>query len=274
VLSGLLAAWTLWFQGYIYSEPAGEIYWRAPAAGAALTAFVCLWVILDYRSIQDRDDEGRYQPLHNFSARETETFEYLWAPNADGRMESYVRQGNQGNQYVGKGGRKLPSRPAKIMVSHDPNGEKRTFEPERDVKGNFKVEKDQPLRYYDADNKSRYMEEGYLGVLTIFHFSWLVMNLLLNFGFLAVWFLCLWLLLRFQWSHALGLAVVFWLVMVLIIMPMILKPAESVRKERLPPKTTPTALRTGSLQRVAQGFPGRTGDAHLGFDAVTVGLPA
>jgi hypothetical protein len=67
------------------------------------------------------------------------------------------------------------------------------------------------------------------------------MNLLLNFGFLAVWFLCLWLLLRFQWSHALGLAVVFWLVMVLIIMPMILKPAESVRKERLPPKTTPTA---------------------------------
>ena len=238
VLSGLLAAWTLWFQGYIYSEPAGELYWRAPAAGTALTAFVCLWVLLDYRSIQDRADEGRYQPLHNFSARETETFEYLWAPNADGRMESYVRQSNQ---YVGKGGRKLPSRPTKILVSHDPNGEKRTFEPERDAKGNFKVEKDQPLRYCDADNKSRYMEEGYLGVITIFHVSWLVMNLLLNFGFLAVWFLCLWLLLRFQWSHALGLAVVFWLVMVLIIMPMILKPAESVRKERLPPKTTPTA---------------------------------
>jgi hypothetical protein len=82
------------------------------------------------------------------------------------------------------------------------------------------------------------------------------MNLLLNFGFLAVWFLCLWLLLRFQWSHALGLAVVFWLVMVLIIMPMILKPAESVRKERLPPKTTPTATSPSLVPfRVGLGHP-------------------
>ncbi len=55
-----------------------------------------------------------------------------------------------------------------------------------------------------------------------------------------MWFLSLWLLLRFQWPHALGLAVAFWLVM-LFILPMILTKAESVRKERLPPKTAHVA---------------------------------
>jgi hypothetical protein len=239
-LSLLLAAWTLFFQGYIYSEPVSAIYWRAPAAGTALTVFVVLWMILDYRSVQERGDEGRYQPLHNFSYRDTETYEHLWIIR-DGKKEQYDWRGNQ---YVNKSGRTLPERPTKVIASHKADGDEHVFEPKRDEKGNFKIEKDQPLRYYEKDNPSRYMEEGYLGRISITHFSWLVMNLLLNFGFLAVWFVSLWLLLRFQWSHALGLAVVFWLVMLLFIMPMILKKAEDVRKERLPPKTTPTARQT------------------------------
>jgi hypothetical protein len=248
VLTGLLAAWTLWFQGYIYSEPAGQIYWRAPAAGTALTAFVCLWVLLDYRSIQDRADEGRYQPLQSFSARETETYKHLWISSQDRKDEHYELRGNR---YLNASNREPRSRPLKIVAGNSSDGEKRVFEPEFDAKGNFKVEKDQPLRYYDKD-KSRYMDESAIGQITIFHFGWLAMNLLLNFGFLVVWFLSLWLLLRFQWSHALGLAVVFWLVALLMIMPMILKPAETLRKERLPPKTAATAF-----NRLASTSPAR-----------------
>jgi hypothetical protein len=48
------------------------------------------------------------------------------------------------------------------------------------------------------------------------------LNLFFNFGHLIVWFLGLWLLLRFQWGHALGFAVVAWLVMTLTILPMLL----------------------------------------------------
>ena len=33
---GFLFAWTLWFQAYIYTEPATQLWWRAPAAGTAL----------------------------------------------------------------------------------------------------------------------------------------------------------------------------------------------------------------------------------------------
>jgi hypothetical protein len=236
-LSLLLAAWTLFFQGYIYSEPVSAIYWRAPAAGTALTVFVILWMMLDYRSVQDRGDEGRYQPLHSFSYRESERYEHLWIIR-DGIKEHYEWRGNQ---YVNKSNRRLPERPRKIIASHKADGDEHDFEPKLDAKGNFQIEADQKLRYYEKDNPSRYMEEGYPGLISITHFGWLVMNLLLNFGFLAVWFVSLWLLLRFQWSHALGLAVVFWLVMLLFIMPMILKKTEEVRKERLPPKTTPTA---------------------------------
>jgi len=236
LLGLLLAAWTLFFQGYIYSEPVSAIYWRAPAAAAALTLFLCFWIVLDYRSIEKRDEEGRYQPLL-FSYKETETYQHLWIVNSDGKEEHYERRGNE---YVRKDGRRLPTPGNKIIASHEVNGDKHVFEAERDVKGNFKVEKNQTLRYYDKDNKSRYMDNSSIGQVSISHFSWLVMTLILHFGFLIVWFLSLWLLLRFQWAHALGLAVAFWLVM-LFILPMILTKAENVRKERLPPKTTQTA---------------------------------
>jgi hypothetical protein len=231
VLSLLLAAWTLFFQGYIYSEPVEAIYWRAPAAGAVLTLFLCLWIALDYGSVEKPTDEGRYRPLHEFSARETETYEKLTILNQDRRKELYTRRGD--NQYVNKSGRRLPERPLEIIAT-DKDGQEHVFKPKTDDKGNFKVEDNGRLRYYEEDNPKRYMEEDYPGQITIFHFGWLLMGLLLNFGFLLVWFLVLWLLLRFQWPHALGLAFVAWLIS-LFVLPMLLAQAEKVRKERLPP---------------------------------------
>jgi hypothetical protein len=225
VLSLLLAAWTIFFQGYIYSEPVEAIYWRAPAAGAALTLFLCIWVVCDYRSVHERAEEGRYRPLHEFSAHETETYEHIAIVNRDRKEEHFVRQGD--NKYRNKSGKEPPQRPLKIIANH-PDGEKHIFVP---------VEKDGRLRYYEEGNPSRYMEEAYIGQISSFRFGLLAATLLLNFGFLLVWFVCLWLLLRFQWAHALGLAFGFWLVS-LFILPMILTQAEKVRKERLPPATT------------------------------------
>ena len=42
----------------------------------------------------------------------------------------------------------------------------------------------------------------------------------------------LWLLLQFQWPHALGQAFVFWGIMILFVMPPVLTRAENVAKER------------------------------------------
>jgi hypothetical protein len=233
VLSLLLAAWTLFFQGYIYSEPVEAIYWRAPAAGAALTLFLALWIAVDYRSVENPSDEGRYRPLHELSVREMERYEKLTIPNQDGRKVPYTWQGGQ---YVYKG-RRMPSGPWQEIIATDKEGQEHVFKPKTDAKGTFVKDEDGRRRYYEEDNPKRYMDEDYPGVITIYHYSWLMMGLLLNFGFLVVWFLCFWLLLRFQWPHALGLAFVAWLIS-LFVLPMLLTQAEKVRKENLPPPAT------------------------------------
>jgi hypothetical protein len=229
----------MFFQGYIYSEPVEAIYWRAPAAGAALTLYLCIWIALDYRSVENPTDEGRYRPLHELSARETERYDKLTIPTQDRSRKVLFTW--QGKQYVNKSGQRLPERPLEIIAT-DKEGQEHVFKPKTDDKGNFVKEENGRLRYYEEGNPKRYMEEDYPGQITIYHFSWLVMGLFVNFGFLVVWFLCMWLLLRFQWSHALGLAFAAWLIS-LFVLPMLLTQAEKVRKENLPPPTTTAMIK-------------------------------
>ena len=49
VLAVLLTAWSMWFQGFLYTEPSPGLVWRAPAA-SAIMASVFLWVIVDYQT--------------------------------------------------------------------------------------------------------------------------------------------------------------------------------------------------------------------------------
>ena len=56
-------------------------------------------------------------------------------------------------------------------------------------------------------------------------------NLFLNLVHGIVWFLCLWLLLRFQWGHALGLAFVGWLVLTFFLPPLF-KRTEDLAKQK------------------------------------------
>ncbi|HMC63794.1 MAG TPA: hypothetical protein VKI65_02535, partial [Gemmataceae bacterium] len=59
----------------------------------------------------------------------------------------------------------------------------------------------------------------------------------------------LWLLLRFQWSHALGLAVVFWLVMTLLILPMLRTQMIKLAQQRATPTATAVPLAAPAAQR-------------------------
>lgn len=217
-LAVVLWAGSLWFQSAIYSEPAGQLYWRAPAVGFGLALFLGLWATADCRT------GGRVRPLHQTSLSETKHYnEFKAALTKNGPEETFKRVPNADSRLDyradGRGdGRRLPERPEKIIVQD--GGAAVAFEPERDAKGNFRTEQGQNLRY--VDKYGRVMLEGDLGEVSQFHWDWLFLNLFFNLGFLVLWFAGLWLLLRYQWAHALGLAVVFWAAMTLIPVPMIL----------------------------------------------------
>ncbi len=232
-LMGLLAAWTLFFQGYIYTEPTEGIVWRAPVAGTIVTLFIALWVFLDYRS------QGQYRALHEFSSQgDAVVFPELRIVNQEGKEEVYKLARNERGQQVYKlegrpDGRPLPGRPLKVIVKE--NDADVIFEPDRDAKGQFQAKLGQPLVY--RDSKKRTMAEGELGRLSEFRTGNFVLVLLLNFLHLVVWVLALWLILQYRFWHAFGLAVVAWLGLTLFLLPPTLTKAEEVAQPRTVIKT-------------------------------------
>ncbi|HZY89695.1 MAG TPA: hypothetical protein VFE78_33045 [Gemmataceae bacterium] len=243
-LGVLLAAWTLWFQGYIYSEPAPGVFWRAPAAAAALTVVVCLWVFIDYRA------PGRYRTLFEFSGQEEQRpYPELRIRTPEGRERAFLlRKDERGRpEYRDKDNRLLPDRPDKIIVVE--GGQQYVFLPERDAKGNFKVARGESLRYNEEGGQGRYMVEGQWGRVASYHFGWLVLDVFLNGLHFVVWWAVLWLLLRFQWSHALGLAFAFWGVMTLFVLPPLLTRAEEVARQRAETKAALAPLAPASGAR-------------------------
>ena len=79
----------------------------------------------------------------------------------------------------------------------------------------------QALRYKE-EGGDRFIVEDEMGKMFWYKRSSMVYNFLLNGLHLLLWFLALWLLLNFQWSHALGFAAVCWLVVTLALLPYLL----------------------------------------------------
>jgi hypothetical protein len=303
VLGGVLWGGTLFAQGALYSEPAGELYWRGPAAGAAVTLLLVAWTVADCAT------GGHVQVPPWVTLSESKEYPDLKAVTKEGKQEKkewyrYVRTAERGKREYRVGGRAdgapLPSRPEKVIIAElspkefkallgdpkvaapanlkadaslqeewfrkydadkdgylssdelkalwkapeiqadkeaakeDPEArfkqfdtdDDETFEPERDAKGNFKTELGQSLRYLDA--RGRVMQEDDFGRVSVYRWDWFAWTALFNVAHLAVWFVALWLLLRYQWTHALGGAVVLWLATSLIALPMLLGYAEQV----------------------------------------------
>lgn len=234
VLTLLLTAWTMYVQAYLYTEPTPGVEWRGPAAAGAVMAVVLLWVVFDYAA------PGRFRPLWEFSSSvDAKPFPELRVVNANGKEDVYkLRPGTRGEYRLGglSSGKQMPTRPLEIIVVED--SERSVFKAELDAKGNFKQrtttafghESKQPVRY--LDEKGRVMTEDSPGQLSSFRAGLFLGNVMLNAMLAAVLFVALWLLLRFQWPHALGQAAVLWLLLLLFVLPPILTRAEDVSRQR------------------------------------------
>lgn len=237
----LFWAGTLWFQAYLYSEPTRDLHWRAPAAAAALTLFLALWCFLTYRHM------GVGAGFLDFSARQDKTYSTFrsvveYKVKDQEKKEETVYELHKsgslggGSEYVVRN-----SRPLKRWRRTDPEGrlvttiivEEGAGESKKELKFRLKPPKDgkfaeNEVARYVEEGTGRVMTEDQIGSVTTQRTWLVVLYLLLNLFHLVIWFVCLWLLLRFQWLHALGLALFFWVSMTLGIVPLLLGRAERI----------------------------------------------
>jgi hypothetical protein len=238
---------SMFLQGYIYTEPSPQMWWAAPAAGAVLGVFFAGWCYAVARSADARPNDIPYDTFFNFSTHVymvKDPVTVIWAVKKNGEKVKYARFREDQNRYSYKDTSSV-QRPWRgtgvvaIELEHD--GEKYRFEEAKAESGSYQEfvnDKGWSMKVY---------ESGPTGQPRAFRAGHVFANLFFNFMHAALWFVCLWLLIRFQWSHALGLAICLWLLFSLAILPMMLDYAARVAVAR---QAAATTLRRAPLRRL------------------------
>jgi hypothetical protein len=213
--AAILWAGSAVIQGYWYSAAATGLWWRSAAAGGAVGVFLGLWCLIE------GNWPGRFDTLFKFSAGEEKEFRRFWAVRkaGSGPEEETLYQLRHDERhrahYVDRDNREWrrsdAAQAVAIVVEED--GDKKRFEAERPPDGS--------VRFVEAGGKRRVMTDDAVGRVTSPQTGLLLGNLLWNLLHVVVWFVCLWLLLEYHWTHALGLAVVFWLAVSLMVWPLL-----------------------------------------------------
>jgi hypothetical protein len=221
-LAALAWIFAQFIHNYFYTGAPKTLNWRAPAAAGilwllGLAAPVALPVAFTGES---SGWPVSFNDLFLFTAGKTEAeFAEFTIPTGDKRKGTVykrikVQRGIAGDawEYRDDTGKPMPLAPPVLLAKE---GDKAVrFEIVKDDKGYIDRGPDpsnpKPARWRDEDG--RVMTETNFGKIvpsgggaTVFHLFAMVVNW-------AIWFLCIWLLLMFQWPHALGLSIPIWLV--------------------------------------------------------------
>jgi hypothetical protein len=221
-VAALLFVGTAVIQGYLYNQPVEGLLWRSAAAGAAVAAFMGFWCWIEGRA------PGQFESIFDFSPREVVHLDQFWSERTGdrGKQEILYTKGKDSAGRVRyfdpdqREWRRLDNGMMTAIIIEE-DGEKRRFEAVLTPDGTPQVEDNQPLRYVEKDGKGRVMTDDAIGEISTTKYGLLFGNLLLNLAHLLVWFLCLWLLLNYQWPHALGLAAALWLTFALLVWPVV-----------------------------------------------------
>jgi hypothetical protein len=217
-----VAMWfgTLFAQQYLYTEPAGGLYWRAPAAAAVLTGFLLFWSVVNVmlgKSATDKKVPFPYfiyftttvdlvpEPVNEFQskrkAHEVETFR-----RDKLKAQTYLRVKNREEDRVGE----WSSDGVEWIKLKAPGGEDMTFVRDKDAKiGSYEV-------FVDREHGWT-IKESRMGIPSYNSFFRLVGYFLLNGLHLLLWIACFWLLLRYSIPHSILLGIIFWAAFTLLV---------------------------------------------------------
>lgn len=235
-LAVIFVAGTLFLQSNIYSEPTTGILWKSAASAGILAVFYAMWVFLDYKTLDPNRNDHPYDTLFRFSPTETRQVDRFVARIGNKEITyTLSRGGSLGSpQYIDESDpNKSPFSRTRTegiveeIIVKDDKGDMH-FKPRLTKQGEFRSGEQFP-GYDQVDGRYR-MDQ--LGQLSIFRWNQYIFNLTINALHLGLWFVCLWLLLRYQWSHALFGAVIFWVIMTLVVVPMLLTKAQHTAQEK------------------------------------------
>ncbi|HYV34233.1 MAG TPA: hypothetical protein VE988_00930 [Gemmataceae bacterium] len=227
VLTAVLWLMSQSLQSYLYTEPNGGFFWRAPAAAAVLTAFFWFWAMLNIWGSEATPTGVAipYGVLWEFSNR----IDVIAEPVP--QFESKRRTSEQEVFKLDKG---LAGRVRYKRVDSDAvwdaagvewvkfthNGQHYDFRPDAERQDDYVV-------FVDA-NSGLEMREFEIGRVGYYSVSRVLVYFLLNVAHLGVWLACFWPLLRFYFWHAIGLAFAMWLLFTVTILQGVFERAAGV----------------------------------------------
>jgi hypothetical protein len=230
VYVGLAAlAWILaqFVHGYLYTGAPRSINWRAPVAAAVVWL---LGLALPMMTKGDYSGSGwpvSFNDLFLFSTGKPEVeFPEFTVPSADGKKSTNYKRtqvargvGGAGIEYRDENGQPMPAAPMVLLTKEGDKKVRFEIAKKTDKDGKEYIDRgddgrkmlrwtDEEGRVMTEDNFGRISSSAVGGVF-FFFFATLVSW--------TVWFLCIWLLLLFQWPHALGFSIPLWLAWLFIL---------------------------------------------------------
>jgi hypothetical protein len=232
-------------QGWLYQNPADRMPIRALVGGTVLAGFLTIWCAIDAR------DGGKYDTLFEFSAvesTEVDAFDtVMQSASGQETIIAYHRRAGT-NDFIDDKQQPWKKNTSDTMavaiLINDPDKPEPTRfnanleitkNPDGSTRSTFPRDRGE-LRFTDANG--RYMPADAPGHLFRKKTGVLFANLFLNFFHLALWWMVLWLCMRFMLWHALGLAFVLWMLMMVAIQPMLFhqtRPAQTKTSARALP---------------------------------------
>jgi hypothetical protein len=228
----------LFVQGYIYTEPSAQLRWGAPVTAAVLFLFVTFWSLIVVFSGSTPTDipfdviwrfspkvDKFQKPVSELTAirkgGKSEVYKlHKTVPFAGAKARSEYKSVRDGKPWNGDG-------VEEIVIKTDEGDMRFERVPEKQrEQGEF------PKFITSDDWVMTVYDNGPTDSPRKFRYGRFIANFFLNFLHLALWFVCLWLLMRFELFHALVGAFAIWLVCTLIILPMVLDFAAGVSQAR------------------------------------------